>query len=234
VSTIRSGRESLYYPFHLCHEQTLNRLLTEYGAVHFRDYMAMQLTPTTGTTAYTDRMGQFHEALVQEGRIVQGYSVSGPLDADMVQSVDRDLADPQWRLLFHDAIRSDRRFQRGLFDLSHGVRVGSTLVPGPAALLELSQPSRAEQRYSTRRVRDLSLQPSSLAVSYDFEYGLALVKTSAALVYTVRLCQTHRLEGVTDSQPHFHLLERTRNRDRLEIQHHYVKQHKENESAGRA
>jgi hypothetical protein len=196
--------------------------------------MALQLTPTTGTTAYADRMGQFHETLVQQGRIVQGYSVSGPLDADMVQAVDRDLMDPHWRALFHDAIRSDRRFQRGLFELSHGVRIGSTLVPGPGALLELSQPSRARQPYDTQTVRDLSHQTSSLALSYDFEYGFALVKTSAALVYTVRLCQKHRLEGVTDSRPHFHLLERMRNRDRLEFQHHDVSQREENESPARA
>ena len=36
---------ALYYPFHLCHERTLERLLKEYSVVHFRDFMALQLTP---------------------------------------------------------------------------------------------------------------------------------------------------------------------------------------------
>jgi hypothetical protein len=213
---------------------TLTRLLTEYRVVHFRDYMALQLTPTTGTTAYADRMGHFHEALVQEGRIVQGYSVSGPLDSDMARSIDKDLADTHWRSLFHEALRVDRRFQRGLFDLSHGVRLGTTLVPGPAAWLELTHPSRVGHPYNVHTVRELSHQTTSLPLSYDFEYGLALLKTSAALLHTVRLCQEHRLEGVTDSHAHFRLLERTRIRDHLEIQHHCVSPSEENESAGRA
>lgn len=50
-------RNVLYYPFHLCHERTLQRLLEEYGSIHFRDYMALQLTRMSGTTAYADRMG---------------------------------------------------------------------------------------------------------------------------------------------------------------------------------
>jgi hypothetical protein len=232
VSTTRTGRQALYYPFHLCPEHTLTRLLGRYDAVHFRDYMALQLTSTIGTTAYSDRMGQFHAGLVRDGRIVQGYNVSGPLDADMVQSVDRDLADAQWRLLFHEAVRSDRRFQRGLFDFSHGMRIGRTLVPGPAALLELAQLSRGSQPCSAQVVHDLSRKGGSLADSYDFEYGFALVKTAAALIYTVRLCCEHRLEAVTDSPSHFVLLERTRTRDALAFEHHCVTQCDQNEAVG--
>jgi hypothetical protein len=221
VSTLRTRREALFYPFHLCRNDTLGRLLAEYDVVHFRDYMALQLTPMSGTTAYADRMGQFHEALVREDRIVQGYSVSGPLDPELAESVDRDLADMQWRACFHSALQSDRFFQRGLFDFSHGVRKGQTRVPGPAALLELSLASRSEMPYSTALVRKLS-ERRTLAASYDFEYGLGLVKTSAALRYTVRLCHQHRLEAVTDSLRHFRLLARTCEREGLPLAHHCV------------
>jgi len=92
-----SSRQALYYPFHLCHERTLMRLLDSYTSVHFRDYMALQLTQLSGTTAYADRMGGFHEALFKAGRIVQGYNVSGALDAEAIAAVNRDLADSTWR-----------------------------------------------------------------------------------------------------------------------------------------
>jgi len=42
-------RPALYYPFHLCSRDTLTHLLSAYALVHFRDYMALQLTPMCGT-----------------------------------------------------------------------------------------------------------------------------------------------------------------------------------------
>ena len=45
---------ALYYPFHLCHDHTLSRLLTDFSTVHFRDFMTLQLTPMVGTTAFPD------------------------------------------------------------------------------------------------------------------------------------------------------------------------------------
>ena len=125
---------------------TLQRLLEEYGSIHFRDYMALQLTRMSGTTAYADRMGDRHEDLVKSGRIVQGHSVSGPLDENMTALVNRDLADAIWRAQFHVALVNDRRFQRGLFELTHGVRIGDTLVPGPAAWLRLIEDQRLRER----------------------------------------------------------------------------------------
>src|SRR5215204_475370 len=95
--------EVLFYPFHLCHERTLSRLLGEFRRVHFRDYMAIQLSPFAGTTAYSDRMGDTYPDLLAEGRLMQGYSVSGPLSPQSISAVDRDLADPIWRGLFHTA-----------------------------------------------------------------------------------------------------------------------------------
>jgi len=216
-------RRALYYPFHLCHEQTLARLLTDYASVHFRDYMALQLTPMSGTTAYQDRMGQYYPKLVETGRIVQGYSVSGPLDAGAVSAVDRDLADQAWRDIFHQSLKNDRRFQRGLFDLSHSFAVGGSTVPGPAALLRLLEDQRATRACSVELARTLSQARVAPEDGYAYEYALALVKTSAALVYTVRLCAQHGLDAVTDSDVHFRLLERTCSRDGISLENRFVR-----------
>ena len=212
------ARRALYYPFHLCHEQTLARLLEDYRAIHFRDFMALQLTPMSGTTAYQDRMGQYHPEMIETGRIVQGYSVNGPLDANAVSAVDRDLADKTWRASFHNGLKNNRRFQRGLFDLSHSFAVGSSTVPGPAALLRLLEETHLAQACSVEQAQALSRRRLALDESYVYEYALALVKTSAALVYTIRLCRQHTLEAVTDSEIHFHLLGRTCSRDGISLQ----------------
>lgn len=222
METPASSHHALYYPFHLCHERTLKRLLEDYRAVHFRDYMALQLTPMSGTTAHQDRMGQYHPELVRTGQIVQGYPVSGPLDADAVSAVDRDLADAAWRAIFHDGLTANRRFQRGLFDLSHSFSVGGTTVPGPAALLRLLEKKRPAQACSVAQAQALCSRRLSLDESYEFEYALALIKTSAALVHTIRLCRQHGLEAVTDSEVHFRLLERTCAREGLSLENRRI------------
>lgn len=205
--------QALYYPFHLCHTRTLERLLERYRSVHFRDYMALQLTPWSGTTAYNDRMGAMFPELVESGRIVQGYSVSGPLDRETADAVDRDLADTIWRSLYHHAFTTDRRFQSGLFDLSHEMRIGDRTVPGPAALLRLVDETWKSERYTVDDLRSLSGRPLSLDDGYRYEYGIALLKTSASLIYTVRLAGQHGLVAVTDSEPHYRLLARTCERE---------------------
>lgn len=209
-----AARSALYYPFHLCHERTLTRLLESYASIHFRDYMALQISPMSGTTAYMDRMGDRHGDLVRAGRIVQSYHVSGSLDAEIVASVNRDLADPAWRSLFHRVLADDRRFQRGLFDLSHAMMIGGSTVPGPAALLRLIEEERAQRPVTVQDLQRMSGRRLSLEEGYDCEYALALVKTSAALAYTIRLSLRHGLNAVTDSEGHFRLLECTRLRDR--------------------
>lgn len=211
------GRQALFYPFHLCHPTTLEQLLAQFEQVHFRDYMALQLTPFTGTTAYEDRMGDTYPDLVKAGRLVQGYHVSGPLHADVTLLIDRDLTDETWRRLFHDSFVEDRRFQRGLFDPSHGMVIGRTLVPGAAALLRLMDRINASHPYSVERVQQLSQHPNSLEEGYECEYGLALLKTSASLVYTIRLAQLHNLQAVTDSPPHHDLLLRTMIREQIHV-----------------
>jgi len=196
---------ALFYPFHLCHPDTLAQLLTRFATVHFRDFMALQLTPMSGMTAFQDRMGMGFPDLIESGRLVQGYDVSGPLPPIVAAAIDRDLRDPLWRAGFHTALRQDRRLQRGLFGLSHSLRIGDSLVPGPAALLRLMGDSFRQQGYDLARVRGLCRSNVTLEEGYHFEYGLALVKTSASLVYTQTLALAHQLQPVTDSPAHFSL-----------------------------
>ena len=196
---------ALFYPFHLCHPETLARLLTRFITVHFRDFMALQLTSMSGMTAFQDRMGMNFPGLIASGRLVQGYDVSGPLLPSVAAAIDRDLHDPLWRARFHTALRLDRRFQRGLFEPSHSLRIGDSLVPGPAALLRLMDDSFRQCPLDLDRVRILSKSRLTLEEGYRFEYGLALVKTSASLVYTQTLALEHQIQPVTDSPAHFSL-----------------------------
>lgn len=217
-----SVRNALFYPFHLCAPDVLEYLLAHYGSVHFRDYMALRLTPFMGTTAYQDRMGDERPDLVSSGRIVQGHAVSGPLDHAAVAEIDRDLADAQWRQVFHDGLREDRRFQRGLFDLTHAMRIGSTLLPGPAALLRLLESQRATERCTVALVQQLARSSPTLEDAYRFEYGLALLKTAAAQVYTFRLARAHGLVPVTDSRTHHRLLSQTVAREGIDLPNEYA------------
>lgn len=222
--TSSATRNALFHPFHLCSAETLNRLLCQYDSIHFRDYMALRLTALMGTTAYQDRMGDDHPARVTSGRIVQGYQVSGPLDAAAIAEVDRDLADPAWRALFHTGLREDRRFQRGLFDLTHAMQIGGMLVPGPAALLRLLEPERATTHCTVALVQALAKPSLTLDDAYRFEYGLALLKTAAAQTYTIRLAQAHKLIPVTDSHTHHSLLGRSVRRKCIDLPHEYLRQ----------
>lgn len=196
---------ALFYPFHLCHPDSLARLLARFATVHFRDFMALQLTPMSGMTAFQDRMGMSFPDLIESGRLVQGYDVSGPLPAPVAAAIDRDLHDPLWRARFHTALRQNRRLQRGLFEPAHSLRIGDSLVPGPAALLRLMDDSFRQQAYDLGQVRALSKRSVTLEEGYHYEYGLALVKTSASLVYTQTLASAHQLQPVTDSPAHFSL-----------------------------
>ncbi|HZS12134.1 MAG TPA: hypothetical protein VFA38_07775, partial [Nitrospirales bacterium] len=152
-----------------------------------------------GTVAMSDRMGDYHEDLLKTGRLVQGHDVSGRITGEVRESVDRDLHDPAWRAIFHDGLREDRRFQRGLFDLSHSMMIGGRPVPGPAALLRLLEDRRGSEPWSVARLEHLAGRPLEEPEAYDYEYGLALLKTAASLAQTIRLAREHRLTPVTDS-----------------------------------
>jgi hypothetical protein len=206
------GKSALFYPFHLCHVTTLEQLLARFETIHFRDYMALQLTPFFGTTAYSDRMGDTFPDLVRNGRLVQGHQVSGPLNPEAQAAINQDFGDAEWRALFHHGLQEDRRFQRGLWNFSHAVKIGPALIPGPAALLVL-----LEDRYRSEPVLVEQIDPGggslrSVEQGYRFEYGLALLKTAAALYYTTRLAHQLQLAAVTDSPVHYDLLERSRRR----------------------
>jgi hypothetical protein len=194
-------------------------MLKEYDSVHFMDYMSLQLSKMSGTMAFENRMGDFHPDLLDGGRIIPGHRVSGPLEAAMCVAIDRDLADSDWRVTFHDGLREDRRFQRGLLDLAHGIRLGASFVPGPAAFLRLTEQHRRQDRYTVADLQQLNSYTLSQEKAYDYEYLIALVKTSASLQYASGLCAELHLVGVTDSPTHFRLFERTRIRDIRPVQH---------------
>jgi hypothetical protein len=144
------------------------------------------------------------------------------LDAVMAADIDRDLRDASWRDIFHQALRDDRRFLRGLFDLSHGFVVGDATVPGPAAFLRLTAEERRQNPASVEKLRHQSRSRLRAEAAYEFEYAFALVKTSAVLRHTIRLCTTLDIEAVTDSEGHYRLLELTRRRETLPIRHRHL------------
>ncbi len=203
-----TGLDALFYPFHLCHQDTLDRLLRRFRTVHFRDFMALQLTPLTGLTAYPDRMGDSNPELIGSGRLVQGHNVSGPVPREVAVMIDRDLTDPDWRSLFHKALTSDLRFRRGV---AHDERA------------EWIRSERyASAAYSLAWMKRASSRMEQDGYPGKVEYGLALVKTSAALVYTVELARAHGLHAVTDSPAHFGLLERSCRRGGTRLANHLV------------
>ncbi len=214
--------DAVFYPFHLCHARTLEQLLTQFTRLHFRDYMALQLSPFFGTTAYPDRMEDFFPDLVVSGHVVERYNVSGPLSLETITAVDRDLSDLTWRGLFHAALTTDRRFQRGLFDGSFIASNSSTQTEGPCTLTRLTDDALQAQSFTVADICQLSQRRLTGAQADTFDYGLALLKTSAALVYTVQLAATHRIAVATDSQAHFTLLSRMATRDSINLKNHWL------------
>ena len=218
-----SSMDALYYPFHLCHEQILQQLLEDYPHVHFRDFMALQLTPFMGTTGFPDRMGDYYPDLLASGKIVQGYDDSGPLSPVMVTAVNRDLADPLWRSIFHEALRRDRGFQRGLVSFSQDSQGRMTAPTDSSLLMAFQQPERAFAPYTVESLQAMSRRRLPEHENLAFEYGFGLTKTSAALVYSVQLCHQLGLVAVTDSPAHHQLLTRICLRDSVELSNICVK-----------
>ena len=215
--------DALYYPFHLCHEQTLHQILKDYSPVHFLDFMALQFTPFMGSTGFPDRMGDYYPELLKSGRIIQGHDVSGSLSPTMVTAVNQDLADPLWRSIVHGALKDDRRFQRGLVAFSQDSQ-GRSSVPTDAALLAaFQQPEREFVSYTVETLQAMSRRRLAEQENLRFEYGFGLIKTSAALIYSIQLCQRLGLVAVTDSPAHHQLLIRTCRRDNVGISNFCVK-----------
>lgn len=214
---------ALFYPVHLCHERTLERLLAEYDIVHFRDFMALQLTPFMGATAFPDRMGDYYPELLDAGRIIQGHNVSGTLHPDMIAAVDRDLADPAWRAIFHDALSDDYQFQRTLFDESAIRKRGNGDSVEIPLLSGFRTPGWQTTPFSVELVKTLSRRSRPHQHDPGFEYGWALVKTSAALAYTVQLCRQLDGTAVTDSASHHRLLAQSCYREQIGLSNSCVK-----------
>ena len=207
-----SRTDVLFYPFHLCHERTLQWLLERHTRVHFRDYMALQVSPFCGTTAFPERMGDSFPDLLTAGRLVQGYNVSGSLKPEAGHAVDGDLADPVWRMLFHTALTENRRFQRGLFDGAVVAERGKSDGDEPALLIRLKNVAYQTAPFTVAGIRELSRQRLVGREADLFDYGLALLKTSASLVYTIQLAGAMQFAVATDSHAHFTLLARSAER----------------------
>ena len=212
--------DALFYPFHLCHEQTLHGLLQKFQAIHFRDFMAMQLTPLAGMTAFPDRMGDYYPDELQAGNIVQGYRVSGPLNQEMIVRVNRDLADESWRLLFHRALVSDGRFQHGLFRLPVHSLGEEPQTLDSSFLSGLMKPELLSRPYKVDSLRTMSQRRQTGDEEIAFDYGMALVTTSASLQYTIQLCEQQKLVAATDSLSHSRLLSRSCRRDMVPLTHY--------------
>jgi hypothetical protein len=214
----------LFYPFHLCHERTLQWLLERYAQVHFRDYMAIQVSRFCGTTAFPERMGDSFPDLLASGRLVQGYNVSGPLNPDTCIAVDDDLTDSTWRALFHRALVENRRFQRGLFDGADITGRDKNGGDAQALMDRLKDVSFETTPFTVANIRELSRRRTIGREGDLFDYGLALLKTSASLVYTVRLATARQLAVATDSRAHFALLARFVERTGVMIENRSVEQ----------
>ncbi|WP_447969637.1 hypothetical protein [Nitrospira sp. M1] len=213
----------LFYPFHLCHERTLQQLLAEYQQVHFRDYMALQLSPMMGTLAYPDRMGDDHPELLNAGRIVQGHSVNGAMNQDVVTAVNRDLADQPWRSYFHESLHHNPQFQRGLVTFAQDPHGRSTKPVDSIGLAKLQQPEWEFTPFTVEALKTLSGRRLSQEENDRYEYGFALLKTAASLMYTIQLCQQWHLDAATDSASHHQLLTRTCERDKVSLMNRYIK-----------
>ena len=185
--------------------------------------MALQLTPMVGTTAFPDRMGDYYPGFLEEGRIVQGHNVSGPMNPEVIAAVNRDGADLRWRVLFHEALQSNYQFQRGLIDVSQLELGRSPESEDSTPWLGMASSDWVDQPFHVAMVQGLCGRRLSEEEQSRFEYGLALIKTAVALVYTVRLCHQLKLVAVTDSSSHHELLARTCERDHIELPNYCVK-----------
>ena len=214
--------DALYYPFHLCNEHTLTLLLEEYHIVHFRAFMALQLTPMMGTTAFPDRMGDYYPEALNAGRIIQGYNLNGPMTPQTIAMVNRDLADPQWRRHFQESLLNNHRFQRGLFADSKDESAAHPEKKNEPEWFQFKERKWMEESFDVKMIQDLSRQRLHGDQAAQFEYGWALIKTAASLIYTIHLCHLHNLVAATDSSTHFQLLKQTCKREGISLRNSCV------------
>ncbi|GJL63490.1 MAG: hypothetical protein NPIRA04_21440 [Nitrospirales bacterium] len=184
--------------------------------------MALQLSPMMGTLAFPDRMGDDYPELLNAGRIVQGHSVSGTMSLNVVEAVDRDLADQPWRSSFHEALTRNQQFQRGLVTFAQDRQGNSTKPTDPTSLLKLQRPEWESTQFSVEAIKTLSGKRLSQEETDHYDYGFALIKTAASLIYTIQLCQQMNLDAATDSASHHQLLTRTCRRDHVTLTNRHI------------
>lgn len=214
---------ALYYPFHLCHDRTLAHLLVDYSTVHFRDFMALQLTPMAGITAFPDRMGDNHHKLLKAGRIIQGHNVNGAMSAETCDAVNLDLADTQWRGLFQESLLNNYRFQQGLFPETKNPSGKPVETQTEPEWMQFCGVEWVQAPIQVKTVQALSRQQRGGKETAHFEYGWALIKTAASLIYTIELCHQLNVSAVTDSPSHYHLLAHTCEREQIPLIHTCIK-----------
>ena len=81
----------------------------------------------------------------------------------------------------------------------------------------MSEHEQVIQMLNTKNAAPLELDPG-----YRLEYGVALIKTSASLIYTDRLARAHLLQTATDSPAHFALFEHAERRDNRAWANHLI------------
>ena len=184
--------------------------------------MALRLTPLMGTTAFPDRMGDYYPQYLKTGRIMQGYDLNGSMTAETTSAVNQDLSDPSWRHRFHESILNDHRFQRGLFPDPQDI-TGPTQSENSPIWLQFQEERWENELLDVEVVQALSRKRLEGQQARQFEYGWAMIKTAASLIYTIKLCHQLKLIAVTDSTAHYHLLAQTCRRDHTELENDCLK-----------
>ncbi|MBH0183920.1 MAG: hypothetical protein HP477_00445, partial [Nitrospira sp.] len=132
------------------------------------------------------------------------------------------LTDSTWRTLFHEALVENRRFQRGLFDGADITGRDKDGATEPALMARLKDVSFETTPFTVADIRELSRRRPIGKEADLFDYGLALLKTSASLVYTIQLATANQLAVATDSRAHFTLLTRFVERTGVTIENRSV------------
>jgi hypothetical protein len=95
-----------------------------------------------------------------------------------------------------------------------------TKTDEPSTLARLEKDAFQANYFTAASIGQPSQQRLAGEQADMFDYGLALLKTSASLVYTVQLADARRLAVATDSQVHFTLLARTAERDGINLENY--------------
>ena len=82
-------------------------------------------------------------------------------------------------------------------------------------LLVLTKPELALATFTVESLQVMSRKQRHQVSDAAFDYGMAILATSASLQYTIQLCHQHNLVAVTDSPSHNELLFRICEREKM-------------------